>query len=39
MNDARVIEMTIEFLKTGRFGRDRPRQPIAPPELTEPNTP
>jgi pimeloyl-ACP methyl ester carboxylesterase len=39
MNDALVIEMTIEFLKTGRLGRDRPRQPIALPDLAEPDSP
>ncbi len=35
MNDSRVMQMTIEFLNTGRLRRDRPRQPIKPPEPAE----
>jgi len=37
MNDPQVIQMTIEYLKTGRLGRDRPRQPIDDSVETKPN--
>ena len=39
MLDPRVMQMTVEFLKTGRLRRDQPRQPIEPPKPSQPKKP